>query len=276
MIGRRLVAAVVMSVLLIFALGPIAWMMLTSIKGPTDVVSVPPRFLFAPTFDNYAQVLGLGVTTNTFNFLNDLRNSVILTFGSVSISTLLGVPLGFAISRYRFRGKQAVGFAALTLYFAPALVLVLPLYTIFQSVRLYGTHWGLIVAFQVISLPLMIWMSRTAFDEVPVEIEEAARVDGAAEWRVVTTISVPLARGGITTGALLASIFVWNNFFFGLIFATPETRPVTVAALTYVGYSSIQWGSMAAAVILSILPVLTVATIFQKSLVKGLTVGAVK
>lgn len=273
---RRAFSALAMCALLAFALGPIAWMVLTSLKGPADVVSVPPRFVFSPTVENYFQVLGLGGRSNTFSFVNDLRNSIIVTFGSVSISTLLGVPLGFAISRYGFRGRNIVGFTALTLYFAPAMVLVLPLYTIFQDLHLYGTHGGLILAFQVISLPLMIWMSRTAFDEVPAEIEEAARVDGASEARVIMTISVPLARGGISTGALLASIFIWNNFFFGLIFATPDTRPVTVAALTYVGYSSIQWGSMAAAVILSVLPVLVVATLFQKSLVKGLTVGAVK
>lgn len=276
---RRLVTYVALVAVVCFALGPFVWMFIMSLQSPIDAASIPPKLLFSPTLNNYAEVLGFrssSTATQTIDFVGDLTNSVIITSLTVGIGLILGVPAGYALARWKFRGRDAFGVLVLALYFAPSLIIVLPLYQIIQAMGVQGTFAGMLPAYEVIAIPLIIWLSRSAFESVPIEIEESARVDGASRLGVLWRVALPLAVPGIASAALLATMFVWNNFFFAFIFSSRDTRPVTVGALTYIGYANVLWGQMAAAVLLSALPVVLLGVAMQRYLVRGLTYGAVK
>lgn len=152
----------------------------------------------------------------------------------------------------------------------------MPLYIVYQKLHLYNTFIGLILVYQLISLPLVIWMMRSYFEEIPIAIEQAARTDGYSWASAFFRLVLPLVAPGMAATLVLAFIFCWNNFVFGLMLGGTNTQPVTVGLLSFMGTNEVQWGLMAAATVIAIVPEMAMALAVQRYMIRGLTFGAVK
>ncbi len=261
-----------------FILAPVIWIVMMSFKSSIDVVSVPPKFIFTPTLDNYLALFGLGkvgLLTGSA-FLSYFKNSLILSLGSVILSLILGLPAAYAIARLRFAAKESLAFTFLSFRFVPEITIILPLYVVYQKLHLYNTFIGLILVYQLISLPLMIWMMRSYFEEIPIAIEQAARTDGYSWASAFFRLVLPLVAPGMAATLVLSFIFCWNNFVFGLMLGGHSTQPVTVGLLSFMGTNEVQWGLMAAATVIAIVPEMAMALAVQRYMIRGLTFGAVK
>lgn len=276
--GNQFLIYLGMLALAVFILAPIAWIVMMSFKTKIDVVSVPPKFIFTPTLDNYLALFGLGkvgLVTGTA-FLSYFKNSLILAMGSVLLSLILGLPAAYAIARLRFGAKDLLAFTFLSFRFVPEITIILPLYIVYQKLHLYNTFIGLILVYQLISLPLVIWMMRSYFEEIPIAIEQAARTDGYSWASAFFRLVLPLVAPGMAATLVLAFIFCWNNFVFGLMLGGTNTQPVTVGLLSFMGTNEVQWGLMAAATVIAIVPEMAMALAVQRYMIRGLTFGAVK
>jgi multiple sugar transport system permease protein len=178
--------------------------------------------------------------------------------------------------RPNFPLKNALAFVFMSFRFVPFIAFVIPLYLLYQRVGLYNTHTGLILAYQLITLPFTIWMLRSFFQEIPLEIQEAAKIDGCSWLGVLTRVILPLSMPGISVTVILGFIFCWNAFNYPLMLAGRQTFPVTVGAIQFISYEQVLWGQMAAATIVAALPQLVLSLMVQKYIVRGLTMGAVK
>lgn len=277
---RNVAIAVAAVVLLVWTVFPFIWILLTSLKGPQDMLSVPPAFVFTPTLDNYAAlVMGeqRGQTSSTRpDFPRFFLNSIIISVGAVALSVAAGIPAAYALARFTFPLKGALGFVLMSFRFVPFIAFVIPLYLIYQRLGLYNTHGGLILAYQLITLPFTIWMLRSFFQEIPLEIQEAAKIDGCSWFGVLTKVILPLSMPGISVTVILGFMFSWNAFNYPLMLAGRQTFPVTVGAIQFISYEQVLWGQMAAATIVAALPQLLLSLMVQKYIVRGLTMGAVK
>ena len=281
--GSRLptvLRGVALAVVLLFFLFPIFWIFLMSFQTNETILRIPPSLAFTPTVINYMSLIYGHLQTAAGSldlpFMHNLFNSVLLSSVSVIVSLILGVPAAYAFARFRFRLGEDIAFTLLSFRFAPPLLVLLPLSLYFKDLGLSNTYAGLIWVYQLICLPLILWIVRGYFEDASPDIEYAYRVDGHSWWRAFTRIAIPLAGPGIAAAGLLAFIFAWNNFVFALILASADKQPVTVGALAFVTASGIQYGQIAAAIVLSILPTLALALYAQRWLVEGLSLGAVK
>ena len=229
---------------------------------------------------NYLALLTGTLKTTAGNldiaFMRNLGNSLLLSTCSVLLSLALGVPAAYAFARYKFRLGESIAFTLLSFRFAPPLLVLLPLSLFFKQLHLTDTYIGLIWVYQLICLPLILWIVRGYFEDISPDIEHAYRISGHGWWKTFRKIAIPLARPGIAAAGLLAFIFAWNNFIFALILASASKQPVTVGALAFVTASGIQYGQIAAAIVLSVTPTLLLALYAQRYLVEGLSLGAVK
>lgn len=268
-------------VLMVWTLFPLYWVFLMSIKEPVDVIAYPPKFSFKPTLENYSVVLfgkswlGKYETVRT-DFPRYFLNSILTCSGAVVVSMLVGIPAALSLARYNFKGKENFAFTLLSFRFAPGLIVIIPLFVIFRKIGFYGTIPGLILAYQLLTLPFAVWLMRGFFEDIPVELEHAARIDGYSWFGVFWKIDMPLVSPGIAATAILSFIFAWNNFLFGHVLSSEMTRPVTPSLMGFISYEQVLWGQMAAAGIVTLLPSVLLAFFIQRYLVRGLTFGAVK
>lgn len=264
----------------LFFLFPILWVVLMSFMTNSDILRSPPSPFFVPTFENYRGLisgnLDSGTGALTTDYMHNLFNSFVLSAASVTLSLLLGVPAAYAFARFKFRLGEDIAFTLLSFKFAPPILVLLPLQLYFQELGLYDTYFGLIWVYQLITLPLILWIVRGYFEDISPDIEHAYRLDGHSWLMTFLKIATPLAGPGIAAAGLLAFIFAWNNFVFALILGSSSVQPVTVGALAFITASGIQYGVIAAALVLSVLPTLALALYAQKYLVEGLSLGAVK
>ncbi len=267
-----------MILLALYILAPIIWIVMMSFKNKADVISVPPKFIFEPTLDNYRALFGSGGEGQLAGstFLSYFKNSLIIALGAVSLSVLIGLPAAYALARFRFRFKEGLAFTYLSFRFVPEITIILPLYVIYQRLGLYNTYFGLILVYQLITLPLIVWMMRSYFEEIPVAIEQAAMTDGYSWLGAFTKLVLPLAAPGVAASVVLAFIFSWNNFVFGLMLGGQSTQPVTVGLMSFMAYNEVLWGQMAAATVITIVPEIILALLVQPYMIRGLTFGAVK
>jgi multiple sugar transport system permease protein len=277
---ERIVRGVLIALVLLFFLFPIFWIFLMSFQTNETILRIPPSLFFEPTIENYKALITGRLETTAGNldiaFMRNLGNSVLLSTGAVLLSLVLGVPAAYAFARFRFRLGENIAFTLLSFRFAPPLLVLLPLSLYFKQLGLTDTYTGLIWVYQLICLPLILWIVRGYFEDISPDIEHAYRISGNSWLRTFLRIAIPLARPGIAAAALLAFIFAWNNFVFALILASAAKQPVTVGALAFVTASGIQYGQIAAAIVLSVTPTLLLALYAQRYLVEGLSLGAVK
>lgn len=251
-----------------------------SLQTNETILRVPPSINFEPTLSNYQGIITGKLETSAaaleINFLQNLWNSILLSVASVSLALLLGVPAAYAFARHKFKGSEDIAFTLLSFRFAPPLLVLLPLALYFQKLGLADTYIGLIWVYQLICLPLILWIVRGYFEDISPDIEYAYRIAGHSWFATFRKIALPLAGPGIAAAGLLAFIFAWNNFIFALVLASADKQPVTVGALAFITASGIQYGQIAAAIVMSIAPTLALALYAQKYLVEGLSLGAVK
>ena len=265
--------------LVLWTVFPFAWILLTSLKEPGDMLAVPPKLVFRPTLDNYQAIFfgkrGLYASARP-DFPRFFVNSVVISTGAVAVSVAAGVLAAYALARFTFPLKKQLAFLFLSFRFAPFIAFLIPLYLLFQRLGLYNTHLGLILAYQLITLPFTIWMLRSFFMEIPLEVEEAARIDGCSWWGVLTRVILPLSLPGLAVTVILGFMFSWNAFNYPLMLAGRQTFPVTVGAIQFISYEQVLWGQMAAASLVAIVPQLLLSLSVQRYIVRGLTMGAVR
>ncbi|MCG5482391.1 MAG: carbohydrate ABC transporter permease [Sinorhizobium meliloti] len=277
---ERLLRGVALTLVVVFFMFPIIWIFLMSFQTNETILRIPPSVVFTPTLENYAALITgkLQTASGTLDiaFMRNLGNSVLLSVASVALALVLGVPAAYAFARHKFRGSEDIAFTLLSFRFAPPLLVLLPLTQYFQWLGLSNTYFGLIWIYQLICLPLILWIVRGYFEDISADVEYAYRIAGHSWFSTFRKIALPLAGPGIAAAGLLAFIFAWNNFVFALVLASADKQPVTVGALAFVTASGIQYGQIAAAIVLSITPTLALALYAQRYLVEGLSLGAVK
>jgi multiple sugar transport system permease protein len=258
-------------VVLVWTLAPILWMGMASIKTEVESFSMPPKILFKPTFDTYAFMF-----SKRGNFTHFLKNSVIASILSTVVSLVLGCLGGYALARGKFKKTQAISFWIISTRMAPIPAVVLPLYMIFAKLGLVGTMPGLVFAYTTFNLPFALWMMLIFFKEVPIAIEEAARVDGYSKFQTFLYITLPTALPGIMATAVLCLMFSWNDYVFASVLTGHKTQTVPVAASLLITQTGIAWGQAMATGTIIVLPMLICGLAVRKYLVKGLSMGAVK
>ncbi len=244
------------------------WMLSLSVKFEVDNAAYPPVFIpehFAWT--NYVDVLASN------RFLTYFKNSLLVTGTATGLAMLVGVPAGYGIARMAAR-KSAV--VILIARITPGLSYLIPLFLLFQWLGLLGTLWPQIIIHLVVTVPIVIWIMIGYFETTPLELEEAALIDGATRWQVFRHVALPIARPGLAVAFILAVIFSWNNFVFGIVLAGRETRTLPVAVYNMISFDQLSWGPLAAAALIVTFPVLLLTIFAQRQIVAGLTAGAVK
>lgn len=272
--------SIALAMVVLFFMFPIFWILVMSFQTNETILRIPPSMDFVPTLSNYKALITGKLESNAgtldIAFMRNLGNSIFLSVGSVAVALLLGVPAAYAFARHKFKGSEDIAFTLLSFRFAPPLLVLLPLTLYFRQMGLSDTYVGLIWVYQLICLPLILWIVRGYFEDISPDIEYAYRISGHSWWATFKDIAIPLAKPGIAAAGLLAFIFAWNNFVFALVLASADKQPVTVGALAFVTASGIQYGQIAAAIMLSIAPTLALALYAQRYLVEGLSLGAVK
>ena len=281
---RHVLYYFLLALLVIVFVFPMYWTFTLSLKTHSDIVSPVPKFVFKPTLMNY-RGLFTGETGTTSlpaskpDFPRYFLNSFILSGMSTLLAIIIGVPAAYVLVRGKFKEestRESIAFTLLSFWFGPEIAIALPLYRIYKSIGLLDNYLGLILIYQLIGIPFVVWMSRSYFMDIPISVEEAALIDGASPWQTFRRVSLPLAKGGLAATALLTFIFCWNNFVFALVVGGQNTMPVTTGSLGFIRYEAVLWGQMAAAIIVSAIPEIILALLVQKHIVRGLTFGSVK
>lgn len=255
---------------LIWVLVPILQVALNSFKTENDIFTSTPRVTFHPTLSNYHTVFG------QLAFLHYLLNSTIVAVGTTVMSLVVGVPGAYALARLPLPGREWWARGILFTRMAPAVALVVPIFVIFDRLQLLGTYWALILADTTFNLPIVVWLMRSFFEDVPVELEEAAVVDGTSRFGAFTRVALPLVTPGLAASAVLCLLFSWNEFLFALVLSNAQTQTVPIGVAGFVGTVSIDWGGSSAAAVIAMVPVFILGLLAQRFLVRGLTLGAVK
>jgi multiple sugar transport system permease protein len=286
--GKKIFVNLLTNIVLIlsfsFLLFPVYWIFTMALKTNPDILTYPPKFIFQPTIYGFKYILGLAETVGATGvkagvesfFLLGMKNSVIVVISSVLISLAIGLPAAYVLARYDIKGKENIAFTILSFRFAPPLLVIIPLYLLFTKIGLYNSYFSLIWVYQLISLPMIVWIVRGYMEEIPIEVEQAGIVDGYSKIWIFFRIALPLAKAGIAAGTLLAFIYCWNNFIFGMILATARIQPVTVQAMRYLTPDAIMFREVASICIGAALPLLILSIFLQRYLISGLSMGAIR
>lgn len=260
--------AVVLAVIL--SLFPIFYLLITSFKPPQLTFAIPPVWVFEPTLQNYRDVFAGG--TFTKYFLNSLIVATVTTF----IALVLGSFAGYGFARFQFRGATWMRLGSLVPQMLPPITIIVPLYVLFNSMKLIDTIWALIVSYLTFSIPLSIWMMTGFFADVPQELEESAMIDGCTRMGAFFRISLPNVAPGLAATAILCFIYCWNEFLYAVILTGRDARTLPVTITSFMTNKAILWGRIAASGSLVLVPVLVFAVLAQRYLVRGLSRGAIK
>jgi len=270
---RRLSASLASHIVLLLFLGfvllPVIWVALTAFKGPKDAYATPPTLTFHPTLLNFHVLF-------QSQFVADLGHSAILMVLSTAVALLLGVPAGYSLARANFKGKRFMTAWLVIAYVTPVIVFIIPLYVEYLKIGISGSYLALVLAYEIGLLPFTIFMMRSYFADLPVQLEEAALIDGCNRARALWLVVLPVMWPAVVTVGILVAIASWGEYFVALVLTDQNTTTAPVAIYTYVGIESSNWGAMAAGSLLVVLPVLILAVFIQRGLIRGLTSGAVK
>jgi multiple sugar transport system permease protein len=258
----------------VFALFPVVWMIILSLK-PQDKLFTT-YFQFEPTLAAYREIFSGAGGQGGATFLRFFANSLVVSLGAVLVSLVVGVPAAYAFARWNFRGGESLLFTLLSFRFAPELMVIIPLLVIYRRLGLFDTHLGLIWVYQLITLPLIVWILRSYFQDLTPELEQSALLDGYNRPQAFLKVAVPLIRPGLAAAGLLAFIFAWNSFIFPFALTGSNAQTVTVGSLSFLGGATPRYNLTAAAALIALIPPLLLALSIQRFLVRGLTFGAVK
>lgn len=253
--------------LLLLVLFPFFWLIQVSFRPKEDIFG--SGVLFAPTLEHYL-ALWHG------NFPASFINSIISSSSATVLAMLLGVPAAYALSRIRLQSGRQIGLWILVTRMAPPVAFTIPLYITFRYLDLHDTRTGLVIVYLTFSLALVIWMMKPFFDAIPRELEEAAAIDGCTTWQIFLTVTLPLAGPGLAATAVICFIQSWNDFFFALILTRTHASTAPVAIVGFIQYVGWEWGRMAAAGTLVMMPVVLFSILVRRYLVRGLAAGSIK
>ena len=258
--------------LMIISIGPFLWMISSSVKQLTELYTIPPHWIpDMPTLDNYQKVLF------DSNIPRYFLNSTVISFGSTALSLLLAVFAANGFARFRFKGRSAMQAAVLGAQLLPSAAIIVPLFIILRSLGLINTYLGLILVYMIVTLPLSVWMLVGYFRSIPVELEEAAIIDGATRLEILFKITLPLAMPGIVAVIIYSFVTTWNEFIFALSFgldASVKTLPIGLSEFTT--EFTTDWGAVMAASVVMTLPIAILFLAMQRLFVGGLMAGATK
>lgn len=260
-----------MLAIVLFALGPYLWMLLTSLKVESTLFS-PERQIFPATvtFDNYARLF------QKTTYLANLGHSLIVAIGTMAVGLSVSVTAAYAFSRFRFKGRRFLMMQFLLVNMFPIVLLIIPLFIIMKNLGLLDTHLGLVLAHSTFSIPFATWMMISYFDAIPRSLDEAAMVDGCTPVGAMVRVVLPLSVPGIIATGIYIFITSWNEYLYASILAGQKVRTLTVAIQTLIGEYEIAWGLLTAGGVVGALPVTILFMLIQKRLVAGMTSGSVK
>ena len=265
--GFKLFFFILIIVIVIPMIFPFLWMFMSSFKTQVDIISWPPKLIFDPTMRNFQKVFG------EQNFLLYLKNSFVIAFSAVILSLIIGLPAAYSIARF---GQKRLLMLILVARLMPGISFLMPWYIVFSRIRLMDSYTALILSHMLIALPVVVWIMSAYFESIPPEMEASAMVDGATRQRAFLSIILPLSMPGAVTATTLSFIFSWNNFMFSQVLSMEKTRTLPIAVYNFMSYAEVDWGGVMAAAVAIVTPAIILTMIFQKYVVKGLTVGAVK
>jgi multiple sugar transport system permease protein len=269
--NRKLVANAVFYLVVVgialVVLFPFLWMLTSSLKTQVDIIAWPPKLLFSPTLQNFRKVFG------EQDFLKYFMNSTIVGATAVGLSLVLGLPAAYSIARFR---QRRLAVFILLARLMPGISFLMPWYIVFSRLDLMDSYTALILSHMLIALPIVVWIMSTYFSTIPPEMEESAMVDGATRQYAFWAIILPLSGPGIITATTLSFIFSWNNFMFSQVLSMEKTKTLPIAVYNFLSYAEVDWGGVMAAAVAIMAPAIVLTMIFQKYVVKGLTMGAVK
>ena len=274
--ARKLVSTVafyaLVVVIVVFSVFPFYYAIITSFATGTELFKVNylPKSL---DWGNYAQVLGQP------NFIRSIGNSVFIATTTVAFALFLAVTASYALARVRFRGRGLLLMTILAVSMFPQIAVLAGLFELVRFLGIFNTPWAMIMSYVIFTLPFTVWVLTTFMRDLPVEIEEAAIVDGATPWIIITKVFLPLLWPALVTTGLLAFIGAWNEFLFALTFTSSETTrtvPVAIGLLSGASQQEIPWGPIMAASVIVTVPLVILVLIFQRKIVAGLTAGGVK
>jgi sorbitol/mannitol transport system permease protein len=261
------ILAWVIAILVFF---PIFWMALTSFKTETEAISTPPSLFFTPTLENYNDVI------ERSNYARFVWNSIAVSFGSTLLALAFAIPAAYAMAFFPTQRTPSTLLWMLSTKMMPPVGVLIPIYLLFKTLGLLDTVTGLLIIYTLINLPIVVWMLYTYFKDVPGEILEAGRVDGANPIQELLLLLLPLAVPGIASTGLLSVILSWNEAFWSLNLTSSQGAPLTAFIASFSSPQGLFWAKLSAASLMAIAPILVVGWMSQRQLVSGLTFGAVK
>jgi multiple sugar transport system permease protein len=256
--------------LAILCVAPIAVIFATSLRQQVDIFADPLNFLFTPTLENYRAVL------EEDNFDRYLMNSLFVGLVSTAITLILGCMAAYGLARFRFKGRTTVAYTTLLLRTVPLAVLAIPVFMIWNQWQLVNSLWGLVLLYVAVNLPFTIWLLYGFVLQVPVELEEAAAIDGCGQLRVFTKVLLPLMAPGLAAASIFTFRIAWNEFILALVITDRGTRTLPVAASLYITDMGVDWGRVMAISSLIAIPPLIFTFVAARQIITGLTAGAVK
>ena len=255
---------------LVFVLVPLYWMVMTSIKPTSDYLTIPPVWFPAkPTLVHYTAALF------SYRGLRGLINSLIIASATTLLSTVLGTMMAYSLARFN-TGGQHLAFWVLSQRFLPPVAIILPVFLLFRTWNLYDTHYGLILIYTLMTLPLTVWMMYAYFRQLPRSLEDAALVDGLTRWQALWMVAVPLAAPGIVAAAVFVFVAVWTEFFFALVLTSRHAFTLPTVFRAFLGFQGAQYGEACALATTSLVPSIVLGILVQRHLVRGLTLGALR
>ncbi|MBW8834477.1 MAG: carbohydrate ABC transporter permease [Burkholderia sp.] len=265
---RRAIPGVLAWLVALLLFFPIFWMTITAFK--TEQQAYSSSLFFTPTFDSFREVFA---RSNYFSFA---WNSILISVGVTVLCLILAVPAAYAMAFFPTRRTQKVLLWMLSTKMMPSVGVLVPIYLLWKNSGLLDTVSGLVIVYTLINLPIAVWMSFTYFAEIPRDILEAGRIDGAATWQEIVYLLMPMALPGLASTALLLVILSWNEAFWSINLSSSNAAPLTVFIASYSSPEGLFWAKLSAASLLAVAPILIVGWLSQKQLVRGLTFGAVK
>ena len=249
---------------------PIFWMVLTSFKTEIDAFATPPQFFFTPTLENY---LHIQERSDYFHFA---WNSVVISFSATLLCMLIAVPAAYSMAFYETQRTKRTLLWMLSTKMLPPVGVLMPIYLLAKTFGLLDTRLALIVIYTLINLPIVVWMIYTYFKDIPKDILEAARLDGATLWQEMVRVLLPISKGGLASTLLLSLILCWNEAFWSLNLTSSQAAPLTALIASYSSPEGLFWAKLSAASLMAIAPIMALGWFCQKQLVQGMTFGAVK
>jgi len=267
---NQIIVYILVILAVFLSIAPMVYLAITSFKEPELTFAIPPVWKFTPTLQNYDEVL------SSTDFGKYFMNSIVVALVTTGIALSLGTLAAYGFSRFRFRGHFWLRMSSLVPQMLPPIAIVVPLYVLFNKLDWIDTRQALIVSYLTFTIPLSTWMMIGFFDDVPVELEEAAMIDGCSRFGALVRVSLPLAIPGMAATAILAFLYCWNEFLYAVILTGREARTLPVIITSFMTNKSVLWGRIAASGTLVLIPVLIFALLAQRYLIRGLAKGAIK